>query len=286
VLQSNTCLQIQISQSYVLVARAKFVEVFNSPKDILVTDTGSSGANLVVGNVQDRIIQHPVDSFSFGWLDGISVSEDFSKPDSFFVLFRQPNEDPWSTNPPTLALYRLEASSTADREEDPPSHSNANGSTSHLFTGTFLAPAPLSAPTDPTPASSSASTKFMLGRHRTALWLSPRPRESDSTGLVQMDLNRPEDWPSQARGVRVWGRFLGDDLVWAAFDPRQTRSETQDGGDENLTRMRDEEDPKIRAFTRRIFNSRGEVWTAIGYDEETGRVALGRRDGCITFLRL
>ena len=255
--------------------------------DILTTDPtrGSSDASLAGENVQERIVQHPIDSFSFGWLDGISVSEDFSKPDSFFVLFRQPNEDPWSTDPPTLAFYRLEANSAADGEEDLPLPSNANGSTSQLFSGTFLAPALLSAPTGPTPTSSSASTKFVLGRHRTALWLSPRPRESDSTGLVQMDLNRPEDWPSQASGTRIWRRFMGDDLVWATFDLKQTQSEIQDD-DENLTRVGNEEDSKLRVHTRRIYNSRAEVWTAIGYDEETGRVALGRRDGHITFLRL
>jgi hypothetical protein len=50
--------------------------------------------------------------------------------------------------------------------------------------------------------------------------------------------------------------------------------------------MMGEEELKIDVLTRRIFNSRDEVWTAIGYDEETGRVALGRRDGYITFLHL
>lgn len=240
----------------------------------------------MVGNVHERIVQYPIDSFSFGWLDGISVSEDPSKPDSFYALFRQPNEDPWSTNPPTLALYRLEANIIADGEEDLPLPPNMNGSTSHLFSGMFLAPAPLSASTGPTPTSSSPSTKFVLGRHRTALWVSPRPEEWDATGLVQMDLNRPEDWPSQARGGRTWRHSIGDDLVWASFGPRQTQADTQDNGDESLTRMGDEEDPRIRVLTRRIFNSSAEGWTAIGYDEETGRAALGRRDGYITFLRL
>ena len=78
---------------------------------------------------------------------------------------------------------------------------------------------------------------------------------------------------------------MGDDLVWATFDPKQTQSEIRDD-DENLTRVGDEEGSKLRVHTRRIYNSRAEVWTAIGYDEETGRVALGRRDGHITFLRL
>ena len=287
-LQSNTCLQIQISQRYVLVARAKFTEVFDSPKDILATNSthSSSCASLLTGEVQEPIIQHPLDSFSFGWLDGISVSEDSSKPDSFFVLFRQPNEDPWSIHAPTLTFYRLEANPTGVVEGDLPLPLEADGSTSHLFSETFLAPAPLSGSTSPTSTSSSASTKLVLGHHRTALWLSPRPRESDATGLVQMDLNRREDWPSQARGVRTWRYFLGDDLVWASFGPGQTQTETRDGGDENRTRMAGEEDSKIRVLTRCIFNSRAEVWTAIGYDEETGRVALGRRDGYITFLRL
>ena len=270
------------------MARAKFIEVFNSPKDILVTNStrDPSDASPVAGNVQERIIQHPIDSFSFGWLDGISVSEDLSKPDSFFVLFRQPNEDLWSTNPPTLALYRLEANSAIDGDGDPPSPPNVNDSTSHLFSGTFLAPVPLSTSTGPTPTSSYASTKLVLGRHRTALWFSPRPGVWESTGLVQMDLNRPEDWPSQGRGGQTWRRFTGDDLVWGSFDLRQTRTEAQDDSDENLTRMGDEEDPTIRVLTRRIFNFSTEGWAAIGYDEETGRVALGRRDGYITFLRL
>lgn len=247
------------------MARAKFVEVFNSPTDVLATESilSSSSADSVVENAQEPIIYHPVDSFSFGWLDGISISQDTTKPDSFFVLFRQPNADPWSTHAPTLAFYRLEENSTADVEEDLISHSDTDGSTSHLFFGAFLASVPLSASASPTSTSSSTSPKLVLGHHRTAIWLSPRPRESDSTGLVQMDLNRQEDWPSQARGTRFWRNFLGDDLVWASF-----------------------EGSKIDVFKRHVFNSRGEVWTAIGYDEEMGRVALGRGDGCITFLRL
>jgi len=269
------------------VARAKFIEVFNSPTDILTTEStlSSSNASLVVGDAQEPIVQHPVDSFSFGWLDGISISQDTTKPDSFFVLFRQPNEDPWSTHTPTLAFYRLEVNTTADVEERLPLHPSTDGSISHLFSESFLASVPLSASTSPTSTSSSASTKLVLGHHRTALWLSPRPRESDSTGLVQMDLNRQEDWPSQARGIQTWRRFLGDDLVWASFSTMQTQSETRDD-DDNRTEAADEEDSKMRAFTRRISSSCGGVWTAIGYDEETGRVALGSRDGKIAFLRL
>ena len=59
------------------MARPKFLEVFNSPKDILTVDSThiSSSASLVVTGVQEPPIQHPVDSFSFGWLDGISISE-------------------------------------------------------------------------------------------------------------------------------------------------------------------------------------------------------------------
>jgi hypothetical protein len=101
-----------------------------------------------------------------------------------------------------------------------------------------------------------------------------------------MDLNRPDDWPYQARGIPIWRHFSGDDLVWGSLGPRQTQAEIQDGGDENGTRVGDDEDSKIHMLTRRIFNSRAEVWTAIGYDEETGRVALGRGDGYVTFLRL
>lgn len=260
-----------------------FVEVFVSPADILATEStlGSSNASFVVGNVHEPTIQHPVDSFTFGWLDGIAISQDVSKPDSFFVLFRRPDEDQWSTRAPTLIFYRLEVNSTANTEED--SLSNATGSTPYLFSETFLTSAPLSAST-PTYTSSSASTKLVLGNHSTALWLSPRPRESDSTGLVQMDLNRQEDWPSQARGVRIWRYYLGDDLVWGSFGPGRTQAEKHDDG-ENQTSTT-EEDLKMHVFTRRVFNAHGDVWTAIGYDEETGRVALGRRDGYITFLRL
>ena len=262
-----------------------FIEVFVSPADILATEStlGSSDASSVVGIVYEPTIQRPVDSFSFGWLDGIAISQDLSKPDSFFVLFRRPDEDLWSTRAPTLIFYRLEVNSTAGVEEDLPS--DATGSTPYLFSETFLTSAPLSAPTSPTYTSSSASTKLVLGNHSTALWLSPRTRESDSTGLVQMDLNRQEDWPSQARGVRIWRYYLGDDLVWGSFGPRRTQAETRDDGNENRTSTAGE-GSETQVFTRRVFNAHGDVWTAIGYDEETGRVALGRRDGYITFLRL
>jgi len=262
-----------------------FIEVFVSPADILVTEStlDSSNASLVVGNSHEPTIRRPVDSFTFGWLDGIAISQDLSKPDSFFVLFRRPDEDLWSTRPPTLILYQLEVNSTAGAEEYSPS--NATGSTSYLFSETFLTSAPFSTSNNPAHTSSSASTKLVLGNHSTALWLSPRPRESDSTGLVQMDLNRQEDWPSQAGGMRIWRHYIGDDLVWGSFGPRRTQAETRDDDDENWASTADE-DPKTHVFTRRVFNAHGDVWTAVGYDEETGRVALGRRDGYITFLRL
>jgi hypothetical protein len=262
-----------------------FIEVFISPADILTTEStpGPPNASLVAGDVHEPIIQRPVDSFSFGWLDGIAISQNLSKPDSFFVLFRRPDEDPWSTRVPTLTFYRLEVNSTAGAEEDSPS--NATGSTPYLFSEEFLTSAPLSAPTSPTYTSSSASTKLVLGNHSTALWLSPRPRESDSTGLVQMDLERREDWPSQARGVQIWRYYLGDDLVWGSFGPRRTPTETQDDDDEGRTSATDEES-KTHVITRRVFNAHGDVCTAVGYDEETGRVALGRNDGYIIFLRL
>jgi len=258
-----------------------FVEVFNLPTDILAADLTHSYSVW-----QEPIIQHPVDSFTFGWLDGISISQDFSKSDSFFVLFHHPNDDLWSNHAPKLTLCRLEANPTASAEEELPPPSDVDDPVSHFFSVEFLTSVPRSASASPTSTSSSTSTKLVLGHQRTALWLSPRPRESDSTGLVQMDLNRQEDWPAQARGTRSWRQFLGDDLIWASFGPRETQTKIQDSGDENWTSRTDEEEPKIYAFTRRICNSRGEVWTAIGYDEETGRVALGKGDGSIVFLRL
>ena len=256
-----------------------FVEVFTFPVDILHTESalGPPNGSLAAGNMDEPTIQHPVDSFSFGWLDGISISQDFSKPDSFLVLFRQPNEDPWSTHSPILAFYRLELCPTVGMEESPPSPSTE----SRVFIGTFLASAPLSPFASPTSTSSSASTKLILGNHRTALWLSPRPRESDSTGLVQMDLNRREDWPSQARGSRMLRQHFGDDLVWGSLDLREGQAGTRNDDDGPWA-----EDPVPHVFARRVFNACDAVWTAIGYDEESGRVAIGRRDGCITFLRL
>lgn len=101
-----------------------------------------------------------------------------------------------------------------------------------------------------------------------------------------MDLNRQEDWPSQTRGVRTWRNCLGEDLVWTSFCPGRTKAETRAEGDESWADVMEEEDLKPRVFMRRVLNSRDEDWTAIGYDEETGRVALGGRDGGITFLRL
>lgn len=266
------------------MARAKFVDVFEFPTDILRPQPTfrSSNANLVVGNGQEPIMQYPVDSLSFGWLDEISISQDVAKPDSFFALIPRPNEDPWLTHAPTLTLYHLEASPTA--EENIPGPSATPGSVSHTLSETFLASVPLSASASPTLTSSSFYTRLVMGRHRTALWLSPGPREWDVTGLVQIDVNRQEDWPSQA--VRTPGGTLGDDLVWTFFGQWRVGAGPQPGGDEIWKVRMEGEDLETFVFTNHILNSDGENWTAIGYDEETGRVALGRRNGYITFLRL
>jgi hypothetical protein len=266
-----------------LVARAKFVEVFDLPADILRTESVPLTQN-VDPAVGDPISQHPVDSFSFGWLDGMSISQDTGGPDSFFVLFPRPNDDPWSAHAPILTFYRLEANPTADEKPGVPPTVVTHCSTPHIFSEKFLTSVSQSPSPSPTSTSSSTSTKLVVGRHRTALWLSPRPREWDSTGLVQMDLNRQGDWPFQARGIRSWRNFLGDDLVWASVAQRESEAETTTDGDGNC--ILEEEDSKTYIFRKRILNSQGEDWTAIAYDEETGRVALGRRDGYITFLRL
>ena len=95
-----------------------------------------------------------------------------------------------------------------------------------------------------------------------------------------MDLNRQEDWPSQAR--RIWRQLFGNDLVWGSLDLWGGKAEAQNGDGEPWVA----EDPDTHVFTRRVFSASDDVWTAIGYDEETGRVAIGRRDGYITFLSL
>ena len=271
-----------------MVARAKFVEVFDFSMDTLRDEPvlPPSNADLVAGSGQGPIIQHPVDSFSFGWLDGISISQDTSKQDSFFVLCPQPDEDPWSTHAPTLTFYHLMANSTPGAEEGISSPSATPGSTSHILSETFLASVPLSPSGSPTSTSSSTSTHLVVGCHHTALWLSPRPGEWDTTGLVQMDLNRQGDWPFQARGVRTWRNFFGDDLVWASFGPRRTKATPQTDDVKSWTDVAGGGGSETSISMNRILNSHGEDWTAVGYDEETGRVALGRRDGYITFLLL
>ena len=257
------------------------MEAFNFSMDTLRAEPAfsSSTANSGVGNKHESVIQHPVDSFSFGWLDAISISQDTTKSDSFFVFFAQPNEDPWSTHAPTLTFYHLEANSTAGVEED--RSSNTQSLTSHALSETFLASVPLSASASPTSTSSSTSMKVAVGRNRTALWLSPRPGEWDATGLVQMDLNRQGDWP-----VRTRRNFLGGDLVWASFRLTRSKAKPETDDDENWTSAMEGEGSKAPVIMNRILSSCGEDWTTIGYDEETGRVALGRRDGYITFLCL
>jgi hypothetical protein len=48
----------------------------------------------------------------------------------------------------------------------------------------------------------------------------------DSTGLVQMDLNRQDLLAIPGEGSTSWRYFLGDDLVWASFGPRRRKAET------------------------------------------------------------
>ena len=270
------------------MARANFIEVFSFPRDTLAINSthGSSCARLVVGNVQESIVQHPVDSFSFGWLNKIAVSEDSSKPDSFQVVL----EVLQSTHAPTLAFYRLEANPTGDLDENLPSPPlNADGSTSHSLSKTLLTPAPLSGSTSLIPTSSpvpARKSKLVLGHHRTALWLS-EPGESNKFIRITVRISRQDyDRTSKLRGTKTWKSFVGDDLVWASFGPGQTQVGTRGDGDENRTRMAYEEDSKTFAFTRCVSSSCADVWTTIGYDEETGRVALGEWDGYITLLRL
>lgn len=129
----------------------------------------------------------------------------------------------------------------------PSTHSPSDGSMGylsrkalHLFSETSLVPALVSGITSPISTSYSAPTKIKLGRHRTALWLYPKPRESDATGQVKVDLNKQGIWPYWAKGISV-STCLKETLVWGSFGPSWAQAEMQDGGDENRNRTADGE---------------------------------------------
>lgn len=77
----------------------------------------------------------------------------------------------------------------------------------------------------------------------------------------------------------------GGNLVWASFGPRRTKAKLQTDYDENWAGIVEGEDLKTSILTNQVIDMR-QGWTAVGYEEETGRVALGSLDGCINFIHL
>ncbi|KAI9058631.1 hypothetical protein FKP32DRAFT_1596926 [Trametes sanguinea] len=287
--QYNRCLQIVFAHKSILVVRARSVELFPEPE--LQPAEGAFTT------------YEPVGFHSFGWIDGVSVNQqcdplshavgdsESAENAPLSILLRAESDDPWASDVHKLEQFLLlpnpsfaeSAAHVSDSETD----------------ATIDAPQPPEPPSTPPPpigpyvfppvrAERTASairgflrcTDIVLGPCGTALWIQPRPaRVAHLTGY---------DLHSSATQITD------------AFDPAHAPLSKFTHGQYSAQRAKMEETlcaavfagplqrchPELGTRTRAVWAQpkEGRNWTALDYDEERGRVALGASDGSVTVL--
>ncbi|TBU24915.1 hypothetical protein BD311DRAFT_728696 [Dichomitus squalens] len=288
--QYNRCLQIFFAYKSVLVVRARSVELFAEPE---LRPAGG-----------DCTTYHPIGFHTFGWIDGVAVNaqkgplidaEGLARPlghEPLSILLRSESDDPWASDVHKLEQYILSPNPAFDDLAGLPRAYHSGQPNEHPVTEDVEPPAPYLFPpvraehTSPTVRGFLRCRDIALGPSGTALWIQPRAaRTAHLTGLdihssltqiadvMNPDYQHPEDVPlNPGDPHRPTGRArIAESLCAAVFaGPLQRRH------------------PEMQTQARTLWvqGKEGCNWTAVDYDEEAGRVALGSSDGSVTVLGL
>ncbi|OSD00750.1 hypothetical protein PYCCODRAFT_1446126 [Trametes coccinea BRFM310] len=286
--QYNRCLQVVFAQKSILVVRARSVELFPEPE--LQAAEGAYAT------------YEPIGSHSFGWIDGVSVNQQCdplshaaglagsAEITPLSILLRAESDDPWASDVHKLEQFLLlpnpafaEPTQASDTQPD------TTVDAPQLFEPPTPPPA-LTAPYvfPPVRAERTASairgflrcTNIVFGACGTALWIQPRPaRAAHLTGY---------DLHSSVTQI--------SDALDPAHAPLSEFAQAQQGTQRAkmkeslcaavfagpLQRCHPELETKARAIWAQPREGRN--WTALDYDEDRGRVALGASDGSVTVL--
>ncbi|OBZ74688.1 hypothetical protein A0H81_05636 [Grifola frondosa] len=203
------------------------------------------------------VTHHPIAYHSFGWVDGVSVSPQLhcsasGIPDpheALSILVRAESDNPWSSDVHKLELYVLH-----------PNFEYVDSAAAPI--SPYLFPPVHSTLSSPSVRGFLRCTDIILGQYGTAIWIQPRP--SRGPDLTFFDVHSSETQAPERASSR-------ESLAAAVFaGPLQRNHAKLNLGARML-------------WTQTVDNSH---WTALDYDEEIGRIALGSNQGVVTVLEL
>ncbi|TFK21584.1 hypothetical protein FA15DRAFT_672449 [Coprinopsis marcescibilis] len=258
--QHNQPAQVVFTFDSILVVRARLLSLFFDPQ---LSPSGQ---------ISSPHTLPPIATFSFGWLDGVSVASrpslsTASSPPSYHILLRAESDDPWSpSDAHTLDLYTLafnpeyllEKERRQNEESDPghPSRSSTDMPLPYTFPPRFQTRLPTS-------RGALRCTGLRLGKCGTALWVRPSESIGRTTGLVQFT-SFGSDYPMS---IPVSGTRRRDkEWLMAAILPGSPLDANPKAGGAAC--------PMLLLPNEDVHD-----WTCFDYDEASGRIVLGKGDG-------
>ncbi|KAI8996239.1 hypothetical protein BD414DRAFT_477205 [Trametes punicea] len=294
--QYNRCLQVVFANRGILVVRARSLELFPEPE--LQPAEGSYNA------------YEPLGHHSFGWIDGVSVSRQCdpvnevqgtkspAKDEPLSILLRTESDDPWASDVHKLEQFLLLPNPTFTSPSNSPTYrAGSNGGQDDFHppsavasVAPYLFPPVRTERSAPTIRGFLRCTDIILGPCGTAIWIQPRPARA--AHLTGFDVHSS---PTQISETLDPNYALLDDL---ALGSAHRQAVTRPGADRPkasealcaavfagpMARRHPEVETKTRVLWAQPRDGRN--WTALDYDEERGRVALGASDGTVTVLEL
>ncbi|KAI0087526.1 hypothetical protein BDY19DRAFT_994850 [Irpex rosettiformis] len=252
--QHNRCLQVVFSPRCVLVMRARSFEAFAMPA-LLPPHT-------------IKAPHHPVARHSFGWIDGVAVSQGCPSLNSrqgdlqdLSIVLRAESDDPWAFSRHTVDLYHL-------RQTPQPVEDTDEDNTESTPPLPYIFP-PLHHASFPSARGHLRCKDIFLGQNGTALWIQPRPaRNSDLTAFDVHSSDAQGTGHNPLSGSKIPKK---ESLVTAVF-PGRLKS-CNEGIDENVRTLWTIDDVSVD-------------WTSMDYDEARGLIALGDSRGSVVILSL
>ncbi|KAH6897741.1 hypothetical protein BKA70DRAFT_1315627 [Coprinopsis sp. MPI-PUGE-AT-0042] len=290
--------QVLFAHESIIVVRARSLCLFPDPKTIAGQATPSSTLKDATDTRAAPPDIAPLARHSFGWLDGVSIAPRVSinsqagQPLSYTILLRAESDDPWlPVNSHHLQVYSLvfNREYLKYREDHPSPSDSMNDSPSDAADGT---PSPTSGPTPPLPYifpptfETSIPTSrgplrcqtIRVGRCGTAVWVKPSQSWGETMGMVSPSLVTSMGplaehivIAGQSGGYEDWSRKVC--LMASILPGSPLRAEAAIGS---------ETTPSLLMCANLELHD----WTSLDYDEDTGRIAIGKGNGDVLVLTI
>ncbi|KAG6918472.1 hypothetical protein DXG01_014099 [Tephrocybe rancida] len=218
--QPNRAIQAVFAHRSVLLVRASSIYLFPEPE------------------LEEIPLKYtPIAQHSFGWIDGVCVTQTHSTTPGLSILLRGESDDPWASGVHSLDHYNLLPNPDPDDDSNEPP---------------YIFPPALIARVNAV-RGSLGCRNVVLGPCGTAAWIQPQDRAR--VGL----LHGNEEYPLQAIH-----RASGNETLMVAVFPGPLRDRDEGAQVDGVA------DTRGTAVHTNELND----WVALDYDEEIGRVVL------------